>query len=59
MTDQEAKEYASKNIFLNTNSIIRETVNGVKAVKGVELKLDDEDRVKEILSKEGLSTEQI
>ncbi len=38
LTGDEAKEYASKNLLLNINSIFRETMKGVKEIKGLSLK---------------------
>ncbi len=58
-TDQEAKEFASKNIKLNLNSIIKETTRGIKDVEKVDMKLKEEEKVRKILLAESLSQEQI
>ncbi len=39
LTEEEAKEYASKNILLNVNSIIRETMKGLKGADDLTMKL--------------------
>ena len=54
LTDQDAKGFASKNIMLNINSIIKGTTKGIKEVDEVNMKLKNEGKVREILRRENL-----